>query len=83
MKIDPARSVAWLDDLIARQANPRHRAMAENYRAHLSAEVGGDLDAIMATLVDEPVYHAYTLGFPQIADMPKLTTDELPDLLAS
>ena len=39
MKIDPARSVAWLDDLIARQTNPRHRAMAENYRAHLSAEV--------------------------------------------
>jgi hypothetical protein len=64
MKIDPARSVAWLDDLIARQANPRHRAMAENYRAHLSSEVGGDLDAIMATLVDEPVYHAYTADSP-------------------
>lgn len=60
MKIDPQRSVAWLEKRIAEEKNPRHRAMIENYKQHLYSEVTADLPAIMATLVDEPVYHSYT-----------------------
>lgn len=60
MKIDPQRSVDWLDNRIAAEANLRHRAIIENYRTHLLSEVTGNLDAILATLVDEPVYHSYS-----------------------
>ena len=59
MKIDPQRSVAWLDKRIADETNPRHRAIIANYREHLLSEVTGKLDEILATLVDEPVYHSY------------------------
>lgn len=59
MKIDPQRSVAWLNQRIASEANPRHRAMLENYKEHLISEVSGDLERIMKTLVPEPEYHFY------------------------
>jgi hypothetical protein len=60
MRIDPQRSVDWLDQRIAAERNPRHRAIIENYRQHLLCEVTANLDEIMDTLVDEPVYHSYT-----------------------
>jgi hypothetical protein len=60
MKIDPQRSVTWLEKRIAEETNPRHRAIIENYKQHLLSEVTGKLDDIMATLVDEPVYHSYS-----------------------
>jgi hypothetical protein len=64
VKIDPNRSVAWLRNRIDAETNPRHRAILENYTEHLIAEVTGDLDRIMKTLVPEPVYHQYTPKSP-------------------
>ena len=55
MKIDPQRSVTWLDAWIAKEPNPRHRAIAENYKTHLISEVTGDLDRIMAFFSDDCV----------------------------
>jgi hypothetical protein len=75
MKIDPQRSVDWLDNRIAKEQNPRHRAMIENYRTHLLSEVTGDMDSILATLVDEPVYHAYSSDSPQGERGPKNMTE--------
>src|SRR5262245_8328736 len=60
MTIDPQRSVVWLEKRIADESNPRHRAIIENYKQHLYSEVTGDLAGIMATLVDDPVYHSYS-----------------------
>jgi hypothetical protein len=71
MKIDPQRSVAWLDKRIAEETNPRHRAIAENYRDHLVSEVTGDLDRIMSTLADQPVYHFHTPLTPMGESGPK------------
>lgn len=59
MKIDPNRSVAWLDARIDAEPNPRHKAMLTNYKQHLFSEVTGNLPAIMQTLVPEPKYHFY------------------------
>jgi hypothetical protein len=64
MKIDPMRSLGPIDDLIARTTNPRHQAMLQNFRTHIIAEVTGDLETIMSTLVPEPVYHTYSTGSP-------------------
>src|SRR5690606_39005311 len=71
MKIDPQRSAAWLDAWIAKEPNPRHRAIAENYKTHLISEVTGDLDRIMATLVNEPVYHFHVPATPMGETGPK------------
>jgi hypothetical protein len=60
MRIDPQRSLDWLDQRIGAEHNPRHRAIIENYRQHLASEVTANFDDIMGTLVDEPVYHSYT-----------------------
>lgn len=71
MKIDPQRSVDWLDNRIANEANPRHRAIIENYRTHLLSEVTAKLDRILNTLVDEPVYHSYSPDSPSGEGGPK------------
>ena len=60
MRVDPQRSLDWLDQRIAAEDNPRRRAIIENYKQHLACEVTANLDDIMGTLVDEPVYHSYT-----------------------
>src|SRR5688500_17891 len=64
MKIDPMRSLRPIDELIARTTNSRHLAMLQNFRTHIIAEVTGDLETIMATLVPEPTYHTYSPGSP-------------------
>jgi hypothetical protein len=62
MKIDPARSFAKVDEAIANASSPRHKAMLENYREHMAAEIDGDVDRIMATQIEEPQYHIYGQG---------------------
>jgi len=64
MKIDPMRSLLPIDELIERTTDSRHLAMLRNFRTHIIAEVTGDLETIMATLVPEPVYHTYSPGSP-------------------
>jgi len=64
MKIDPMRSLLPIDELIERTTNTRHLAMLQNFRTHIIAEVTGDLETIMATLVPEPTYHTYSPGSP-------------------
>ena len=64
MKIDPMRSLGPIDELISRTTNSRHLAMLHNFRTHIIAEVTGDLETIMATMVPEPTYHTYSPGSP-------------------
>lgn len=62
MKLDPLRSLEKVDAAIAADANPRHRAMLENFREHLLAELEGDVDRIMKTQVEEPRYQFWGSG---------------------
>jgi len=62
MKIDPTRSFAKVDEAIAQAESPRHKAILENYREHMAAEIDGDVERIMATQIDEPQYHIYGQG---------------------
>ena len=64
VKIDPMRSLGPIDELISRTTNSRHLAMLENFRTHIIAEVTGDLETIMSTMVPEPTYHTYSPGTP-------------------
>ena len=60
--VDPSRTIAQIDEKIAATGNPRHRALLENWREHVIAEVAGDIEAIMKTQVAEPRYHFWGGG---------------------
>jgi hypothetical protein len=62
MKIDPLKSLEKVDAAIAADPSPRHRAMLENFREHLLAELDGDVERIMKTQVDEPRYQFWGSG---------------------
>jgi hypothetical protein len=62
MKIDPKKSLTKVDAAIAADPSPRHRAMLENFREHLLAELEGDVDRIMKTQVAEPCYQFWGSG---------------------
>jgi hypothetical protein len=55
-------TLAPVDARIAATANPRHRALLQNFREHLVAELAGDVDAIMETQCASPQYHFYGSG---------------------
>ncbi len=55
-------TLAPIDAQLAATANPRHRALLQNFREHLVAELAGDVDAIMKTQCAEPRYHFYGSG---------------------
>jgi hypothetical protein len=56
--VHPRAAQSWrlLADKAAREPDPRRRANLELVARHIDAEVSGDLDALMKTLVAEPVY---------------------------
>lgn len=55
---DGRRTLAAIRQRRDRIENPKHRAMVEVVLQHLECEiVDFDIDKLMATLVDEPVYH--------------------------
>src|SRR5258706_2715070 len=60
--VDQTRSIVALRKRLADTENQRHRTMLEPVIAHLEAEVAGSLDALMATLVPDPVYHFWGNG---------------------
>lgn len=68
MRINPLDSLVPIDDLLAKTDNERHRKILNNYRTHLLAELTGDIDLIMSTMIKDPVYHTY--GVPR-AIVPK------------
>lgn len=61
LDFNPERSWAALDKRIQREVDPRHIRLLEQVRDHLRTEIGGDLAALMATLVDDPEYHLWGL----------------------
>lgn len=56
-EFDPDASWLPFDAKIATETDPRRRANLERVRDHMRTEIGGDLEGLMATLVDAPRYH--------------------------
>ena len=57
IKIDPTRSWACFDARLSQEQDPVVRQLVAQVREHMRAEICGELDALMATLTAEPVYH--------------------------
>jgi hypothetical protein len=61
-QFDPERSWRPLEERIEVEEDPRCRRLLEQVRDHLRTEIRGELDALMATLVDDPQYHLWGMG---------------------
>ncbi len=60
---DPDQSWAALEQRMETEKDPRRRSLLAQVRDHMCAEISGQLEPLMATLVDEPQYHFRGLGF--------------------
>jgi limonene-1,2-epoxide hydrolase len=61
---EAARSWRMLAERIATETDPRVRANLEIVARHVVIEVSGDVEALMTTLVPEPEYSYFGVGFP-------------------
>jgi hypothetical protein len=62
---DIAETISAADKMLDTTANPRHRAILENYRRHAILEICGEWEGIFAPdmMVEEPVYYFNITGF--------------------
>ena len=56
-KINPHNSWLTLEARAEQEANPRRRGLLLKVRDHMEREIKGQLDPLMDTLTDAPVYH--------------------------
>lgn len=64
MAIDPAKTWRKVEERLARERDPRLRRNLETVLAHMKAEAVPDVEALMATVAPEPVYHAWGTADP-------------------
>jgi hypothetical protein len=62
-KFDPDQSWDALERRMETERDPRRKLLLSQVRDHMRAEITGQLDGLMATLIDEPEYHFRGLGF--------------------
>ncbi|MFK7914532.1 MAG: nuclear transport factor 2 family protein [Pseudomonadales bacterium] len=67
-EIEPHAS--WLPLAQAAQAetDPRRRTLLQAVCDHMEAEITGNMDALMATLTSEPIYHFWGRGEPMVLE---------------
>ncbi len=62
-KFDPDASWGALERRMETEKDPRRHQLLEQVRDHMKTEISGQLEPLMATLIDEPQYHFRGLGF--------------------
>lgn len=60
MKLDPKKTWRKLEERLASETDPVCKRNLASVLEHMKAEARLDLDGLIATLSDEPHYHAYT-----------------------
>ena len=55
--IDSRRNWRIIDELLEQETDSWRIQMLSQLKEHVQAECGGDLDALMATLIDDPQFH--------------------------
>ena len=59
---EPERTWLAVERRLAEEKDPTTRALLAEVRDHMRSEIGGDFEALMATLIDEPQYHFWGTG---------------------
>jgi hypothetical protein len=60
-RFEPEQTWQPLEERIELESDPRCRQLLTQVRDHMRTEIRGELDGLMATLVDEPRYHLWGL----------------------
>ena len=60
---EPEQTWSALERRLETETDPRRRHLLEQVRDHVRAEIGGEIDPLMATLTGEPEYHFRGIGF--------------------
>jgi len=58
--VDSRKNWRLADELLAGESDAWRRTMLEGLKEHMQAECGGNLEALMNTLIDEPVFHNWS-----------------------
>ena len=58
---DPNATWLALEERAKKETDPRRRQLVEQVAQHMRVEIGGDLERLMATLTDDPIYHLWGL----------------------
>ena len=61
-QVDSRKNWRLVDELLSDETNVWRRTMLLALKEHMQAECGGDLEALLATMVDEPVFHNWTVN---------------------
>ena len=67
-RINPHHSWLALEQAVAAEPDARKRLLLTRVRDHMEHEIKGELDALMATLTAEPIYHLWGNGEPIVID---------------
>ena len=59
---DPHSSWAPLRERAENTNNPKHKNLLNEVANHMEAEIQGRHEALMATLIEEPIYHFWRVG---------------------
>ena len=66
--INPHHSWLPLEAAAARAQTPRRKALITEVRNHMEHEIKGDLEALMDTLTERPIYHFWGNGEPSVIE---------------
>ncbi len=66
--IDPHRSWLPLEAQSAQEPNHRRRALVTAVRDHMEHEIKGELDPLMDTLTEHPIYHFWGTDQPMVIE---------------
>ena len=58
--VDSRNNWKHIDELLETETSECHRHMLTQLKEHIQAECGSDLDALLATLTDNPRFHNWT-----------------------
>ena len=64
--INPHHSWLPLEAAAAREGDPRRRALITQVRDHMEHEIKGQLDPLMDTLTEQPIYHFWGNDAPNV-----------------
>ncbi|MEM7019880.1 MAG: nuclear transport factor 2 family protein [Pseudomonadota bacterium] len=59
-RVDSRNNWRLLDEMLASEKDAWRRTMLLALKEHMQAECGGNLEALLATMVDEPIFHNWT-----------------------
>ncbi len=82
-KFDPHASWLPLQAQAAAEANPTRSALINEVALHMEYEIKGQLEALMGTLTEDPIYHMFGNGEPMVIQGHEAVTQFYSGMMAT